>query len=229
LAVKIKAFCALGALLTLACASPAMAQYYYSGKSYRPLRWQIEGGYSPTVGTTSDYLQGGWTLGGGVTWYPSPQSPAGLRLDLSYSEYNATHNLLVQNETALQTEIDSGTGRTWGGDLDGELDFALGPVAKGYLIAGIGTYKRQIELYQTVIGGGIFCDPWWGFCGPGYFPGNSVVARTTSDWKFSWNAGVGFEFPVGNGMSWFVDARYLRIGPEDQKTEFVPIRVGLRF
>ena len=220
---------ALGLLLIVGCASPAMAQYYYSGESYRPLHWQIEGGYSPTVGTTSDYLQGGWTLGGGLTWYPSPQSPAALRLDLSYSEYNATNNLLLQNQTALQTEIDSGTGRTWGGDVDGQLDFALGPRAKGYLIGGIGAYKRQIELYQTVFGGGVFCDPWWGFCGEGYFPGNAVVARTTSSWKFAWNAGIGIDFPLGNGMTWFVDARYLRIGPEDQKTEFVPIRIGLRF
>lgn len=227
--MKSKLLYALGALLPLACASPAMAQFYYAGQSYRPLHWQIEGGYSPTVGTTSNYLQGGWTLGGGLTWYPSPVSPLGLRLDLSYSEYNATHNLIVQNETALDTQIDHGVGRTWGGDLDGQLDFALGPSVKGYLIAGIGTYKRQIELYQTVLGGGIFCDAWWGFCEPGFFPADSVVDRTTSSWKFAWNAGVGINVPLANGMSWFVDARYLRIGPEDQKTEFVPIRIGLRF
>lgn len=227
--MKSKLITALGALLVLACASPAMAQFYYSGQSYRPLRWQVDGGYSPTIGTTSDYLQGGWTLGGGLTWYPSPMVAAGLRLDLSYSEYNATHNLLYQSETALQTEIDSGTGRTWGGDLDAEFDLPFGSRGKTYLIAGIGTYKRQIELYQTVFGGGIFCDPWWGFCEAGYFPGDAVVDRTTSSWKFSWNAGLGIELPLGNGLSWFVDARYLRIGPADQKTEFIPIRVGLRF
>lgn len=227
--MKIKSIHALGALLALACASPALAQYYYSGPTYKPLRWQIEGGYSPTVGTTSDYLQGGFTLGGGVTWFPSPSAPLGLRLDLSYSEYNATNNLLYQSATALQTEIDSGTGRTWGGDLDGEFDFAFGPRVTGYLLAGIGAYQRQIELDQTVFGGGYFCDPWWGFCGPGYFPAYAEVAQTTSAWKFSWNAGVGINVPLGNGMSWFVDARYLRIGPDSQKTEFVPIRIGLRF
>ncbi|MGH8220501.1 MAG: outer membrane beta-barrel protein [Steroidobacteraceae bacterium] len=227
--MKSKALYGLAALLALPCASPVMAQFYYSGQSVRPLHWQIEGGYSPTVGTTSDYLQGGWTLGGGLTWYPSPITPVGLRLDLSYSEYNATHNLLLQSETTLQTQIDSGTGRTWGGDLDAEFDFPLGPGANGYLIGGIGTYKRQIELYQTVFGGGSFCDPWWGFCGAGYFPADAVVDRTTSSWKFAWNAGLGVNFALRNGMSWFVDARYLRIGPQDQKTEFVPIRIGLRF
>ncbi len=229
MAVKNKALYALGALLPLACASPAMAQYYYSGQSYRPLHWQIHGGYSAMVGTTSDYLDGGWNFGGGLTWYPSPLTPVGLRLDLSYSEYNATHNLLLQNATALQTEIDSGTGRTWGGDLDGEFDFILGPGVHGYLIGGIGTYRREIELYQTVIGGGIFCDPWWGFCGPAYFPANAVVARTTSSFQFSWNMGAGIDFPLGNGMSWFVDARYLSIGSGGERSEFVPIRVGLRF
>src|SRR5690348_16774446 len=128
--MKIKALYVLGALLPLASAKPAMAQFYYSGQSYKPLHWQIEGGYSPTVGTTSDYLRGGWNFGGGLTWYPSPVSPAALRLDLSYSEFRATHNLIVQNETALDTQIDRGVGRTWGGDLDGQLDFALGPGVK---------------------------------------------------------------------------------------------------
>jgi len=227
-AVK-KAFYALGALLSLACASPAMAQFYYSSQTYRPLHWQIHGGYSPTIGTTSDYLQGGWTFGGGLTWYPSPHSPLALRLDLSYSEYNATHNLLYQNATALQTRIDSGIGRTWGGDVDGQYDFAVAPGVNGYLIAGVGTYRREIQLYQTVLGAGYFCDPWWGFCGFGYFPASATVASTTSAWQFSWNAGIGFDFPLGNGTSWFVDARYLRIGPSDQKSEFIPLRVGLRF
>ncbi|HEY2590928.1 MAG TPA: outer membrane beta-barrel protein [Steroidobacteraceae bacterium] len=229
MAVKKQALYTLGALLALACASPAMAQFYYSGQPYRPLHWQIEGGYSATVGTTSDYLNGGWTIGGGLTWYPSPRAPLALRVDLSYSEYDATHNLLYQNQTALQTRIDSGTGRTWGGDVDGQYDFALAPGVNGYLIAGVGTYRREIALYQTVLGGGIFCDPWWGFCGPAYFPAYATVAETTSAWQFAWNAGVGINFPLGNGMSWFVDARYLRIGPADQKGEFIPVRIGLRF
>jgi opacity protein-like surface antigen len=227
---SLQAAYACGALLALAATSPAMAQFYYSGgDTYRPLHWQIEGGYSATTGTTSDYLDGGWTIGGGVTWYPSRETPAGLRLDLSYSQYDATNNLLLQGESATQTQIDSGVGRVWGADLDGELDFQLGPRVKGFLIGGIGAYRRQIELYQTVIGGGVFCDPWWGFCGPGYFPVDASVSRTTSSTQFSWNAGGGIEVPLGNGMSWFVDARYLRIGPRDQRTEFVPVRIGLRF
>ncbi|MGH8260441.1 MAG: outer membrane beta-barrel protein [Steroidobacteraceae bacterium] len=224
-----KALYVLGALLPLAAASPAMAQFYYSGETYRPLHWQIEGGYSATTGTTSTYLDGGWTFGGGLTWYPSPTSPAALRVDLGYSQYNATNNLLVQNQTLLQTEIDSGVGRTWGGDVDGQLDFRLGPRVTGYLLAGIGAYQRQIELYQTVLGGGVFCDPWWGFCGSNFFPADATVARTTSSVEFAWNAGLGIDVPMGNGMSWFIDARYLRIGSGDERTEFVPIRVGLRF
>lgn len=225
----LQALRALGALLALACAAPAMAQFYYSGEGYRPLHWQVDGGYSITSGTTSEYLQNGWTFGGGLSWYPSPLVPAALRLDLSYSEYNATNSLLRQGASYLQTRIDSGTGRTWGGDLDGQFDFTLAPHVTGYLLGGIGTYQRQIQLFQTVIGGGVFCDPWWGFCGPGYFPADASVGRTTTAWKFSWNAGAGLNMPLGNGMSWFVDVRYLRIGPYDQRTEFVPIRVGLRF
>ena len=224
-----RCLCALGALLPLAAFTPAMAQYYYQGSDYRPLRWQFEGGLGVTEGTTANYLDDGWTLGGGFTWYPSRTAPLGLRFDASYSEFGATRNLINLGQSETSTQIDSGVGRVWGADLDAEIDLPRSRYVRPYLIGGIGVFQRQIELYQTLIGGGFYCDPWFGFCGGGYFPAYATIARTTTNGEFSWNAGIGLEMPLGNGSSWFVQARYRQIGPSDERTTFWPITVGIRF
>lgn len=222
------------ALAALPFAAPprALAQQsalYPDGELYQPLRWDIEAGASITQGTAAQYLDNGWTLGGGVTWYPSPDSPLGLRADLNYSEFGATNQLLYQSSIAEGTQIDHGTGRIWGGDIDAVINAPLGQRVRGYLLGGIGMYQRQIELSQTLLGGGYFCDPWWGVCGPGFAPYNSVVSQTTSDTHFAWNAGAGLEFPLNPITSLFIEARFMRINPADERTELVPVTVGLRF
>jgi opacity protein-like surface antigen len=61
------------------------------------------------------------------------------------------------------------------------------------------------------------------------------VAHNTTGWLNSWNAGVGFEFALQDPVRFFVEARYQRItkssssSSSDKMSEFVPIRVGLRF
>src|SRR4051794_31443992 len=57
----------------------------------KPVTWLINGGYTPTLGTTSDYLKDGWTLGTGVEVHPDPSSPFGMQFDLSYSDFDATN------------------------------------------------------------------------------------------------------------------------------------------
>jgi hypothetical protein len=46
--------------------------------------------------------------------------------------------------------------------------------------------------------------------------------------KFGWNAGVGLEFELPYGRSWFIEARYHRIST-DTPIESVPIEIGYRF
>jgi hypothetical protein len=74
----------------------------------------------------------------------------------------------------------------------------------------------------------LVCDGWWGFCGTGFFAGDVLVDREETT-RFAWNAGVGMEFPLYGGQSWFVEARYNRMATQGAPTEFIPVRVGLRF
>ena len=97
-------FYSLGAVLLLGGCVPAMAQGYY-GSSGLPVHWYVDGGYSVTTGQTSNYLENGWNIGGGVEWSPAP-GPFALRADLNFNRFNATNQLLAlgaqQNQTALE-------------------------------------------------------------------------------------------------------------------------------
>jgi opacity protein-like surface antigen len=217
----------LGAALLTQVSAQALAQTYQSFPPERPVQWHIEAGYSVTSGRTADFLKNGWTIGTGLTWRPVAGSPFAIRGDLNYSRFNATNELLNLGAIANQTQIDDGTGDVVGLDVDGVYEVPFGPHVRGYVLAGVGVDYRRIELTQRVLVGGYVCDPWWGFCEPGYFPGDVLVDRQETT-RFAWNGGVGLEFPLYGGQSWFIEARYIRMETR-QPTEFIPIRVGLRF
>jgi opacity protein-like surface antigen len=220
--------CSLGALLLSGTCVPALAQVYDQVyDQQRPLQWHVDGGYAVTNGRTADFLDNGWTIGTGVQWRPVAGSPFSLRGDLHYSRFEATDQLLTLGEIVNQTRIDNGHGDILGLDVDGVLDIPLGRGVRAYVLAGVGVDYRRIDLTQTVVFGGYVCDGWWGFCGRGYFPGDVLVDRQDTT-RFAWNAGLGVEFPLYGGQSWFIEARFNRM-QTPQPTDFIPIRVGLRF
>jgi opacity protein-like surface antigen len=227
------------ALLPLVVAMPAMAQYAGPGWShsedtywqnsleYHPFRFHIDGGWTITQRTSADELDNGWNTGAGFTWYPTSCLPVGLRFDGSYNQFDARKGLLNQATATYQTRVDNGTIRMWGGDADLEIDFRLGPSARMYLLGGVGWYKEQFTFRQVQFTNATFCG-WWG-CSPGYVGVDAIVGRNTSQWHFAKNFGIGLEFGIGGRASFFVDARYMRVDPSNRKTDFLPIRAGLRF
>src|SRR5579859_3324642 len=74
------------------------------------IHWYAMGGYSETLGSTANYLQGGYDLGAGFSVSPSWLDPFDLRFDLNYSEHNASIALLNNGQQATNQPIDSGTG-----------------------------------------------------------------------------------------------------------------------
>src|SRR5689334_11216742 len=83
--VRLLALVALGVAATL----PPMA-----AANEKPAYWVVNGGWAPTVGTTSDYLKAGWNLGTGFVFKPAPSSPVAIQLDLGYADFNATSKLI---------------------------------------------------------------------------------------------------------------------------------------
>ncbi|HTW38534.1 MAG TPA: hypothetical protein VMD49_08190 [Steroidobacteraceae bacterium] len=190
--------------------------------TYQRLSGQVEGGFTPAAGTTSDALRDGGNVGLGITWFPSATVPLGLRADASYSFFGLRHDLLAAGGTGFTF----GHEDLYGGDADLQLDLTRpASYAKLYLLGGVGEYRTWTELKMASFTGG--CGPF--FCGFGGYPTLTAVDRYTSAWHGSWNAGFGAEFALSDRTSLFVEARYQRILPYSRALQFVPVRVGLRF
>jgi hypothetical protein len=231
------------AALPLTAVAPAMAydvqfdqhtDWAYTDSStpealhYRPWHFQVGAGPTLTRGQAGHDLESGWNAGGGVTWNPSRYVPFGIRADASYSKFGVRQSLLDQTSTQLGTTVDSGMVAQWGGDLDGEIDIPLSPVARFYLLGGGGWYKTQSTYRQWQVNSATMCT-WWG-CQVGYVQTEAVVSRTTTpSWQFARNLGIGVEWGVGPGTSFFVEARYMRLGHHSAGQDFIPVRFGVRF
>jgi len=219
----------VGALVLLAAWTQAPAQSYYE-RYYGPqehVHWHIDTGYVGTTGQISSALDGGWTIGGGLSWQPDFSSPLALRADLNYSRFDATRRLIATNAAVDQTEINDGFGEIVDLDVDGEYKMPLSSYITGFAVAGVGVAHRRIALTQTVAFGDYFCDSWFGYCDYDVVPGQVVVASDNTT-RLTWNAGVGLDFALRNGESFFVEARFTRM-QTPQPTDFVPIWIGLRF
>ena len=213
----------LGAVLLTCCNVLAFAQ----DSEERPVQGFVSAGYSITNGTTHRYLNDGWIVSGGARWIPQPENPLAVDLELHYSGYNATKNLINLGRQTGTERIDSGDGSVFG--VNANAVYRMHAVWRGhaYLTAGIGEYWRTVRLGETVLVGGTYCDPWWGFCYPGVYPGQLVTHEHTTG-RFAWNAGIGFEFPLSYAGSWFIDVRFHQM-QTNTATEFIPIQVGFRF
>jgi len=189
---------------------------------YHPFAVHIDGGYTVTAGTTGQNLKDGPNFGLGLTWFPTSVLPVGIRVDASYSWFRAKDPLLNTGN------FTSGHQDFYGGDADLQLNLAhRSSAAQVYLFGGAGRYREQTVLRQFTYVSGIVCG--YFYCEPGYFPAITAEQRTTSGWHNAWNAGIGMEIAIADRASFFMEARYLRILPNNSQTKFVPITFGLRF
>jgi opacity protein-like surface antigen len=208
--------------LALLTAAPAFAQVYYA----EPVpHFFLDAGPSFPVGTTSDYFNTGWTVGGGFQLRPDPTAPFSLRAEVNYSRFGATSQLLNEGSEANQTQITGGFGETVDGQIDGVLEAPLAPYVHGYVTGGVGVAWRHIELNQY---GSNPCDGFLGVCGAQFAVTTSNTVATYNSTHLAWNVGAGLNFPLPAGQSWFVEARYERI-ETPTPTEFLPLRFGIRF
>ena len=217
--------CAL--LLAVAVAGVARAQDPFPDSP--GAHWDLMGGYSAPVGTTADYLHGGYAIDGGLTLVPSPTSPLDLRFDLGYDAHNVSNRLIDIGQQNTNVEIDGGSGQIWSFSGNAVYHVPIVYGVRAYGIAGVGVYHTRVALTQTVplYGGYYYCDPFWGFCDGGYGYGSATVVSHNMT-NFGWNAGIGVEFALPSGRSWFIEARYQRISASTP-IEFVPLQIGYRF
>ena len=188
--------------------------------------WQLNAGAALPMGSTANYLDRGWTLGGGFIFRRKTASRWALQVDLSYSGFNASNNLVNLGQQKLQYSIDGGSGNVWAVTAADRYTVPFTGSMNGYGLLGIGGYHESIKLTETALSGGYVCDI-WGYCYIVTTTGNSTVASKSLT-KFGWNVGVGLEFPLRDNSAWFVEARYQHVQGRNSIV-YLPIQVGYRF
>jgi hypothetical protein len=194
-----------------------MRQYWWESPElvYRPVHFAIEGGYTATTGSTGDNFDDGSNIGVGISLFPDRSFPVGLRIDGSWSRFDANHAYFDTSGDYLHSHEN-----IYGGDADLQFNLAHSSSRyQFYLLGGAGWYREQDVLEQFGTGCGFH------YCGP-FFAGEQ---SSTTPWRSSWNAGFGGEVAMPGGASFFVEARYQHIAARDGDMQFVPVRVGIRF
>jgi hypothetical protein len=205
--------------------APVLVTHYAPAEptlKYRPFEVSLSGGSMITTGNISQQFNDGGLGDLGFSFFPAQSLPLGLRVDGSYTWLGARDRFLFANNAQL------GHQEVYGGDAD--LQFNLGPHsarAQLYLLGGAGWYRERTTLHQVSAVNGTLCGFY--FCGPGEFFAITGTSRVTSPWRDSWNAGIGWEIALSDASSFFVEARYREILPNDAKETFVPIQAGFRF
>lgn len=206
--------------------SVAVAQGAIADPGSRPTTWHIGGGFSEPSGQITDYLQGGWVAHGGFTYAPNG-SALGLRGDLSLSSHQASNKFLDYGTNISGIQVDSGTGSVASLSLGPEYRVPLIGGSHLYGFAQVGVYRTSLQLTQTALFSGYYCDAYFGFCDSAVTVGDNLVYDETRT-RLGWNVGLGVDFPSRTGLSYFIESSYHRIsGP--QGMNFVPIEVGIRF
>jgi len=194
---------------------------------YHPLVVQIAAGGTLTEGSNKPTLDDGGNVGLGLTWFPSSALPLGIRFDGSYNRFTQTLYSRALAATATGTNVVFGHQDLYGGDVDAQLDLAHhSSRMKMYLFGGGGWYRERTVFKQLTQQPGTVC---YFYCFPALFDVISTAARTTTPWRKSWNAGFGMEFALADPVSFFIEARYLRIAPYSANDAYIPIQIGLRF
>src|SRR5262249_46040066 len=97
----------------------------------------------------------------------------------------------------------------------------------GYIGLGAGMYTRYWQLTRTVITGGIWCDPWTGWCYPSTFPGQ-LIADSDRLTKIGYSAVAALTFPTSSGGQLYLQASYHYMNTDPSPT-CVPILLGCRW
>jgi hypothetical protein len=208
----------VGALLAQPAAVQAQGYGYYGGSRSDAAQWHVAAGFSDTSGTTSDYLNGGWLVEGGYSYFPQAGA-LGVRADLSYSDYTANGDYFGAGLEPGTAGFGHGYGAITSGSIGGVVRAPWSAWARVYALGQVGFSYVQLHSDQYFYGS---CGSYYG-CGGGYGYGDLYDAT-----HLSWNLGVGVEFPTYWGSSWFVEAQYRQI-ETPTPIEYWPVTVGLRF
>jgi hypothetical protein len=194
----------------------------------KPLVGHFAFGWVEPQGRAGDLVDSGWNFGGGATIFKDPAKPFGIRGDFEYNWFYASQDTINSANSGSVVRIDDGFASMTTITVDAIFDLRQAHKIGGYFGAGLGMYSRYWQLTNTVITGGIWCDPWTGWCYPTTFPGQ-VIAENDRLTKIGWNVTAAITFPLPSGSQMYLEASYHEMDSSPEKTTYLPILLGWRW
>ena len=194
-----------------------------SGQMYDRFNFSAGGGVTVPIERLSNSVNTGWNINfrGGLN------INSALLADLDFTYANTRFN---DSTLARFGEPDGGVG-IW--SLTFNPVVRLAPPSsriRPYITGGYGLYHLNFVVTQPSTVQSVFCDPFFGFCFPAAV-GVDQVVDSNNTYKAGFNAGVGFDIPLGERrMSLFTEARYHRMfTTHGRDITYIPVTFGLRW
>ena len=216
--------------LALVLAATALFWFGPAEAYDKPITGHAAFGVSLPEGAHGEFLEDGWALHGGATWW-SADRPFGLRLDIGLDWTDMTNEALdlieISPDVPGDEHPDQGDVRIWSGSLDIVWQPKRNGTVNFYLLGGGGVYYTSWALSEVGYGYGTWCDWYWGICYPGIYEGLYLL-EDDSSWDLGLNAGAGVTFQLRSGTELYLEATYHWVDSE-RSAEFVPVTFGARW
>jgi hypothetical protein len=201
--------------------APPLVVHRYSNGFY----FGIGGGATMPTGGIRDAYNTGYNVSVPFGW-DSQTGPFGLRFDLTYDQMHARSTFRSGDELPTAVALTTVNPQIWSGmaDLKLRLPFSgqfAGATTGFYAIGGVGAhYLRNYGTTFAVTNPGTNLTD----------QGQQAVSLNSNGslWRFGANAGGGVSLGLGK-TELFVEGRYVRIFTSTERTNYVPIVVGLSF
>jgi hypothetical protein len=185
--------------------------------------WNVEvaSGVATTTGDIGDRLTTGWNVDFG----------AGYEINKTFElGGNFMVNGLGVSDRVLQTlEVPDGNASVMSLTVGPKIHFPISNSVRGYLVGGVGWYRRNVEFTQPTTAVIDIVDPWWGYLGSAVVPANQVLGSVTRN-AWGVNGGGGVAAALGHsGAELFAEVRYHYAHMNPTITSIVPITFGVRF
>ncbi len=227
-----KSLTLLAAAVTIS-AAPAYAQD-------KKITLNVGGGISEPLSEVKERFGTGYHAAVGVTYhltatfgaqaeYAYRKLDGGARIiDVQVSPADATRShALVESRHGTHDFVFSGVFKP----------ATSGPIG-GYVLGGIGVYRRTVSLTTTGAGYATLCDPWWSVCGPALVSIDQIAGNRTA-WETGFSVGGGVTFRVGESVEMYAEARYHYVRGDEYTQlngstvkangRYFPITFGVRF
>lgn len=186
----------------------------------------LEAGGAITTGETSQFLNSGFTVGGGVLIHPG-HGPFSIDSSFDYTRLDASRESIAEASALTGSAIGGGAADVFNWHVNGMFEKPISSFTRAYITAGVGlAYERFPQsVYIAETGPVRIENPIIGIA--------DAIGEALRDIfpVFTYDAAAGLDFSQGGRRSFFIEAGYEHIGHGDTPvaTAFYPIRVGMRF